>query len=77
MAYASYNDFEAYTLHFWSAATEMLNTGYGRAADTRCGVDAPRVTLDRWLKIINMVINTTLLSLFVGNISSFMIGLDR
>ncbi|KAJ3324451.1 hypothetical protein HDV06_006862 [Boothiomyces sp. JEL0866] len=67
-AFPIYNEAEMYTLHFWSSATEMLNTG--------CGAVPPKVPLDRWLKILNMICNVSLMSLFVGNISSFMIGLD-
>jgi hypothetical protein len=61
--------FNSYTLHFWTSATEMMNAG--------CGAVPPAVTADRWLKVFNMICNCTLVALFVGNISSFMIGLDR
>jgi hypothetical protein len=54
---------------FWSGATEMLNAG--------CGAVPPIVSLDRWLKVFNMLCNTTLVALFSGNISSFMILSDR
>jgi hypothetical protein len=57
-----------YILHFWASATEMMNAG--------CGAVPPAVSLDRILKVINMVCNSTLVALYVGNISSFMIGLD-
>jgi CRP-like cAMP-binding protein len=57
-----------YILHFWASATEMLNAG--------CGAVPPAVSLDRVLKVVNMVFNATLVALYVGNISSFMIGLD-
>ncbi|KAJ3276216.1 hypothetical protein HDV01_005664 [Terramyces sp. JEL0728] len=67
-AFPIYGEADMYTLHFWSSATEMLNTG--------CGAVPPKVPLDRWLKILNMICNVSLMSLFVGNISSFMIGLD-
>jgi hypothetical protein len=66
--YPELMNFGAYTLHFWTSATEMLNAG--------CGAVPPIVTLDRWLKVVNMICNCTLVALFVGNISSFMIGLD-
>jgi hypothetical protein len=49
----------------------------GKSRLCRCGAVPPEVTLDRWLKVFNMLCNTTLVALFVGNISSFMIGLDR
>jgi hypothetical protein len=46
----------------------MLNAG--------CGAVPPEVSLDRILKVVNMIFNVTLVALYVGNISSFMIGLD-
>ena len=65
----TYTDFDNYILNFWSGVTEMLNTG--------CGVNTPRVSLDRWFRKNHMIINITLQAFFAGNISAFMIGLDR
>jgi hypothetical protein len=41
------------------------------------GSDEPITTIDRWFKIINMMISATFQALFIGNISAFMIGVDR
>jgi hypothetical protein len=58
-----------YSAAVFSAAGEMLANGWGS--------EIPTTTLDRWLKVINMMISAVFLALFIGNISALMIGLDR
>ena len=68
-SHAFNRNFDSYSFHFWSSSNQMLNTG--------CGVDAPKVPLDMILRSINVIVNTTYLALFIGNISAFMVGLNR
>ncbi|KAL2912093.1 hypothetical protein HK105_208446 [Polyrhizophydium stewartii] len=59
---------DRYTIGFYSSAAEMLAAGFG--------AEEPTVTADRWLKVCNMLISALFSAVFVGNISSFIIGLD-
>ena len=59
---------EQYTLGFYSSAAEMLEAGFG--------AELPVVVFDRWFKIGNMLIGALFSATFIGNISSFIIGLD-
>ncbi|KAI8917315.1 cyclic nucleotide-binding-like protein [Entophlyctis helioformis] len=40
------------------------------------GAEVPEVSADRWFKIGNMILSALFSAIFIGNISSFMIGLD-
>ncbi|KAI8902615.1 hypothetical protein BC833DRAFT_616549 [Globomyces pollinis-pini] len=62
------SEFEEYTHAVFAAAGEMLANGWGS--------DVPHTTVDRWFKVVNMIISATFLAIFIGNVSAFMIGLD-
>ncbi|KAJ3329993.1 Potassium voltage-gated channel sub H member 7, partial [Kappamyces sp. JEL0680] len=63
------SEWDQYSFLVFAAAAEMLANGWG--------VPLPTNTKDRWLKILNMIVSALFLALFIGNISAFMIGLDR
>jgi hypothetical protein len=43
----------------------------------RWGSEIPHTITDRWFKVLSMMISATFLALYIGNISAFMVGLDR
>eukprot|EP00842_Homolaphlyctis_polyrhiza_P000617 jgi/Hompol1/1556/HPOL_005632-RA len=67
-SYANASFFDRYTVGFYGSAAEMLAAGFGS--------EPPVVSADRWLRIANMIINALFSAVFIGNISSFIIGLD-
>jgi hypothetical protein len=64
-----YSIIDKYIVNIFSSASEMLSAGWA--------ADAPQVSIDRIFKIFNIVFSALLNAVFVGNIASFMIGLDR
>ena len=59
---------DRYTIGFYNGAAEMLAAGFG--------AEVPVGTTDRWIRIANMVLGALFSAAFIGNISSFIIGLD-